>query len=419
MSGDVDVKTLQRSRVPESLAVTLLVVTLAVWLGALVTARPPPTPSIAIAGEPLLPAGMPRAFRVLAAVPNAEKRSTVAGTVSAGGVSAPIDNGTARLPASATGPLTFNLVVDGVTHVLGSARQDISRHTLGPPLLHYESWSQEVQMVGDHASHQPIYVVDGVASGRLPSHALVLDEHLDARALDLAPDITGVNSGDGRVLRADRTGLQIEAPLEADAGQALDVVITSAEPRTVGVDLIVDGAVVDAKNIAVDKSGSAHVTLSLEGARPGDVAVVHAGGVWLDDLGRFAIVRVREPARSMQAWIDEVGRRAGVPPDEPMLAHLHAHPDDAVAARALLQRLVPAKLRAPRLAVTLASETGALGRMWRQAFSALALACVLAVLLLGVVRMRGRRALALVGVIAMAGLLAGLYLVVMVLAGPT
>jgi hypothetical protein len=282
----------------------------------------------------------------------------------------------------------------------------------------FQSWSAEVQFGGEPApgherSHAPIYPVDGRASGRLKSKALILDENDKPTEFDLDPAMTGARVDDGRVLRIDRSGLRIEVPFEADANTTIDVTIESGEKTDVGLDLIVDGVVHDAKNVAVD--GSAKVQLRIGDARPGDVIVVHAGGVWPDELGRYAIARVKDPAQPLAQWIDDVVKRGGGLPSEPLLHWFQAHPDDTVAARAILQRLLPAKLRAPKLELSISAERET-GREIGFVYGALALLCVVVVAGLGVVRAPGRRLLALVGALAVALILAGLGGVLVVMA---
>lgn len=409
-----------RSRRPEYAVAALLVVTLVVWTGALLESKPPTAPVVVVMGEPLLNPDAPIALRFTAAMAKATARSTVTGTVRAGEASVALVDGAARLPPVMDGKsdhrdVVIDLLVDGAIPVHGAFHVEVPR-AKSVTKLSYQDWSAEVMMAvataASEATRVSVYPVDGQLSARLDSKAVLLssdDAGLVMRAdvVNIAPRMAGAVLPDGRVLRNDRTGLRLDVPVEVDADSAVDVVVTGAEHKDVGVDLLVDGIVHDTKNIVVDAGAPAHVSLALGHAQPGAVVVVHVGGVWPDELGRFAVARVRDPDVSLVDALTTLAHTAGAPADEQMLVYLRAHPDDMVAARAFLQRLRPAKLRAPKLAVTMTTSASD-ARSWLLAYATLALFWVVSAGVLGVVRLPGKRAQALLGVLAVAAILAGL-----------
>ncbi len=396
-----------RPRLWEGAALTLIVLALGAFAGGLLSSKPPPAPSVVVQGEPLLAPGAPVALRLSAAMPGADKHSTITGRVTltpaqGEAVSADIVDGTARLDGAGPGALEADVVVDKTVHAVVRGAIEESRAHLTEKLI-YQPW--EGDMLMGRRGGRPLYPVDGQVSGRLPSKLLVLDkETSEPTVVEVAPQIQGAEVDGGRVLRVDRSGLRLQAPLEVDSGGTVDVTVISDEKRAVGLDLLAAGVVVDAQNVEVD--GRATVKLRLGRAAPGTLLVVHAGGTWPDELGRFAVLRVHED-KPLLSFIETQMRAAGAPAGDPLLSWLKKHPGDVTASRALLQRLWPAKRRAPKLVTTVVAPPP-LARAWLTAYGVLASLAFIVVSILGMVRLPGRRWQALAAAVALGALLAGL-----------
>jgi hypothetical protein len=422
------------TRAPEVGVAVLAAATMATWVAALLHSMPPPAPTLVVQGEPLVPAGGPLALRVTAARERATARSRVSGSLASGRERAPIVDGAGRIDRLA-GPVEIDVRVDDELRVRARLTVAEARLRLGPPKLLFFPWRSEVQTVVaavEGGPRWPLYPLEGRVSARLPSRVLVLEGPADAAALDgddgrggprileVAPRIQGALLPDGRVLAVDRSGLRASVPLEVDAPGEIEVAIESAEPREVSLDLVVDGAVQDVVSMRVERQATAR--LRLGPGRPGDVVVVHAGGPWPDELGRFAIARVRDPATPLARWVADLATRAGAPLDEPLLQRIRQEEGgdapDPDLLRALLGRLKPVKLRAPRLELALDVETP-LGQTLRLAYAVAAAALVLAVGLLGALRLPGRRGAAVLGTIAVGAVLGGLFLALLVVSAGT
>lgn len=390
----------------------LAAATFVVWVAALLFSMPPPPPSLVVQAEPLIPAGGPVALRVTAVRPRATTRSQVAGELVSGDERTSIVDGVARLKHLG-GPVTLELRIDDELSVRASLPLQEAAIRLGPTKLLPLPWRAEVQTAVSDGPRVPLYPLDGRVSARLASRVLFLEDN-GPRIVEVEPRVQGALLPDGRVVAVDRSGLRVEAPLEVDAESSFEVRVWTAEPRDVGFDLLVDGALHDVVHRHVD--GVATIKLSVGAAHPGDVVVVHAGGTWPDQLGRSTLARIRDPSTPLGVWLGELAARAGAPADEPLLSWIRSHASDVDddVVRAALGRFRPGKLRAPRVAAD-RIEQAPLGPLLRRGYAALAAALVTIVLLTGLVRLPGRRLAAVWMALGVGLLVGGLHLVLVVL----
>ncbi|MBI1949502.1 MAG: hypothetical protein HYS27_27695 [Deltaproteobacteria bacterium] len=327
------------------------------WLLALLTSTPPLSASAFLLGEPVAVVGEPWAVRFGAAREGGTGPSSLHGTVAlAGGAATDAGAGFARLPISAAGPyaVTLDVCLDD-----------------GAPCLRARS------------------AVEATAQRR------------EARArftwLGKEPPVATLATV------ARRTSVAIRMPLELDAAAPSFTVELERAAGPLLLDVVVDGAVRD----VVPANASSVDVPTPAGLRPGAVVVVHAGGPWPEDAGVWAIARVRDPAEPLGAFAARLAREAGADDDV-------TGPLDDEAARALVQRLRPAVLRAPRLPFELLPVER--GMPWAELYLGAAALLVALVALAGRSRRMPPMALA-AGVGAVAALCAGLYVVLLLVGG--
>lgn len=456
-------RTPSKMRIPELVVTALAVAAAAVWVGALVTSLPPPAPVIVVQGEAAVDTngvdiqGAPWAVRFVAVAPGGSAPLEVTGTVRLGDDTAPIEYGTARIEHARPGLATFDVVVGGLhggpvhgtyelvaTDGTDGRRDRAQRSVDGASLegtapanravapVRWTPWYGEVAMRS--AATSPVYPLDGRVSAGLDSHVVLLElEAGKTSVVMLRPRASGAALDDGRVLQVDRSGLRLEGVLELE-GRDVFANVHATEERRVACDLLVDGVVHDAVNVDINKahlsqrapkptsagpteaatSYRRNVELRMGLTRADALVVVHCGGVYGTDVGRVALMRAA-PTGQLAPWLRDLARRGGAPDDEPLLALDDNALSDPYVARAALARMSPAKVRAPRLDVAWTVERGPSATL-RLVYAALAIAVVVAVLALGLVRTSERRGTVIFGVAALAAVLAGLFAALVVVA---
>lgn len=330
--------------------------TLSLWLVALFTAAPPPVVSVFALGAPNAVVGEPWPLRFGAVRERGVGLSTLTGRLMGpGGEELDAAAGFARLTPSAPGP--FSTLLEACLDE-------------GAPCVRAR--------------------IQGTAvAARAPSVARFT-------WLGPEPAVATLSSV------ARRTAVSMRAPAEVAASATQLAVEVERAAGPVLLDVVVDGVLRD-----VVRAEGAALSLPLpRDLRPGSIVVVHAGGPFPDELGAWTTTRVADSAETLPAFATRLAHSAGAP------AELSVASDDE--ARALLARLKPTVLRAPRLQVELLPPKRA--APWPELYAGAA------ALLVGLVAAAGRAkripALPLLGGVgAVAALCAGLYVVLRVLSG--
>lgn len=328
----------------------------ALWLVALFTAAPPPAVSVFALGEPTAVVGEPWPVRFGAVRERGLGLAPLQGrVVGPSGELVDASGGFARVTPSTAGPLSALLEVclDG-----------------GAPCVRAR-------------------IAATAALSRPPS---------TARFAWLGPEPTVATL----TSVARRTAVAVRAPAEVEAAAAVLPLEVERAAGPILLDVLVDGVLRE-----VVRADAPELSVALpRDLRPGAVIVVHAGGPFPSELGAWATTRVRDPAEALPAFATRLAPQAGAP------AELRVATDDE--ARALLRRLKPATLRAPRLAVELLPDEQK--APWPELYAGAA------ALLVGMVAAAGRAKRVpplplAAGAGAVAAICAGLYVVLRVLAG--
>ncbi len=346
----------------------LLVVAAGSWMGALFASSRSASPALLVYAEPVGLRGASFPLRVVAVWPSEKRRAAFRGVVvPPAGEPVPLVDGVARLTLPSDGDaLTLRIEgdADGVpasTSVTVALRASLP----AAPLPRYQPWTAELASgsVEDRAQ-APVYPAAGRQPAMLPGEVVVVSD-AGIELVALVPNAAGTRLPDGRALRLDKSGVVIEVPPVLTRGQALDVVVRSAGPERLHLDLVVNGGVRDMRILEV---GSDPATLKLplpEDARAGWFAV-HAAtsplgnargavalGLLVDEelaLSPRALIRRLAAHPSFQAANDPLLARlwssATTPPPVPSETFL----------RALLARLHVDHVRAANLAPSVSSQ---------------------------------------------------------------
>jgi hypothetical protein len=327
-----------------------------VWLWAFVQARPRVVPLVLLLADEARAADDDViAVRTLVLRSDSKPVRSASLTARVDTQAVPVVDDIARISfAPSTSPLVLAVEgdVDGVpVHV--EAPLGVQTPT---PVWRAAPWIDELAMPTPQARAAPaVFPLEGRVSSRLPSDVLVVDGGRVERHT-LAPQAQGPQAPDGRGLKSDHSGLALTIPTEVTRGAPADITVRSADDARVVLELLIDSVLVDATHVEVH--GTAQATLQVPAhARPSALVVVHAAtSPGADVRGRVAVARVRDATTPLAEWLRAhlVGHGDD---DDPLLAQLPnlAEPARSDAERALVQRLVPARVR-PGVRVSVATQ---------------------------------------------------------------
>lgn len=110
--------------------------------------------------------------------------------------------------------------------------------------LRFRPWTEELlERTAVNLRGPPVYPLHGTLSGALPDELLTLGEEGPVM-VPLSPNAALMRAPDGRTLHIDRSGLALELPLVAAPGTPVEVALLSTDPRSVHLELVLNGRVV-------------------------------------------------------------------------------------------------------------------------------------------------------------------------------